>query len=161
LGHGFSPVDTHEQASYFLSVCLASIGPRIFTRGYLRMIAYCGTALLSLQLGHGFSPVDTSAALAASGTAVPVLQLGHGFSPVDTGFCWQGLPASGAASIGPRIFTRGYFICRLRTETTSSGFNWATDFHPWIPWYPISRCSSGTMLQLGHGFSPVDTAPFK
>ena len=112
LGHGFLPVDTWPGSGPGKVQMTASIGPRVFTRGYLTRRGTGTPAGHRLQLGHGFLPVDTSIDLILTDPPYGLLQLGHGFLPVDT--CNDSMRGGVMhyASIGPRVFTRGYLDIR-------------------------------------------------
>ena len=64
--------------SYF-----ASIGPWLFSHGYVDGDSGNGGKSFLLQLGHGFSAMDTQL-ITGKGNMLIALQLGHGFSAMDT-----------------------------------------------------------------------------
>jgi hypothetical protein len=112
---------------------IASIGPRAFTRGY-QFVGY-GEYLLRGRASIG-------PRIFTRGYECSTCRVGHGCP---------------GASIGPRIFTRGYRLLLAGPPGFWRGFNWATDFHPWILHLQTPNRDYIKWLQLGHGFSPVDT----
>ena len=141
--------------------CGASMGPRIFIRGYgSRLNANAGPPRF-----NGAADFHPRILLASGKTAVfDALQWGRGFSSADTGV-GPGALALRRASMGPRIFIRGYLEGRnalLRVGGLQWGrgfssadthapawqprdtrrFNGAADFHPRIrrvPRAPTTR----------------------
>ena len=154
----------------------ASMGPRIFIRGYpissmrlsksgrfngaadfhprIQKMRKKTTLLGQLQWGRGFSSADTGPGMGPganpqrfNGAADfhPRIRLGG-----STG------QARHYASMGPRIFIRGY-----TTAPTSTSWPWrfngAADFHPRIPRI-LSAIRPDERLQWGRGFSSADTS---
>ena len=111
----------------------ASIGPRVFTRGYIRS-ALDVEITGQLQLGHGFLPVDTTALRPL------IARDSHSFNWATGFYPW--IPC----------------MARSRSLIWSLSFNWATGFYPWIPGNSRPEPSARSPLQLGHGFLPVDTS---
>ena len=130
-GHGLSAVDTGKEPCKFNGANIASMGPRPFSRGYLRPASvgdlvlsasmgprpfsrgYTAAALAApawcseLQWGHGLSAVDTQRIRCRIRSLV-LLQWGHGLSAVDTRRHARQLHGERRASMGPRPFSRGY-----------------------------------------------------
>jgi hypothetical protein len=91
LGHDLSAVDTNTDEQHVAEKQHASIGPRPFSRGYVRSRTPCQSFGCMLQLGHDLSAVDTS-------------------DPARRGI------TPPRASIGPRPFSRGYVTTWFTTE---------------------------------------------
>ena len=108
---------------------LASIGPRVLTRGNIDAV-FIGGSTEWLQLGHAFSRVETGCS-DAHWVLSDVLQLGHAFSRVETGDALRGNTGIPYASIGPRVLTRGNVHPKGVWSSRSLGFNWATRSHAW------------------------------
>jgi len=177
------------------------MGPRIFIRGYLSTNTSPQISV-ALQWGRGFSSADTDGAARVQAVDPP-LQWGRGFSSADTFPGRRALPRwssfNGAAdfhprilvartpnavpspaSMGPRIFIRGYRV-RSAGRSAPPGFNGAADFHPRIRtrvviqvagrlasmgprifirgycWSPSIISRARQALQWGSGFSSADT----
>jgi len=80
-GHGFSAVEIPAKDLIPLGGFLASMGPRLLSRGD-RGCASPRTYRLALQWGHGFSAVEMIVSWNPGKISV-LLQWGHGFSAVE------------------------------------------------------------------------------
>ena len=81
-GHGFSAVESRLLIAFRACDELASMGPRLFSRGNTaaRIAGVCQATVL--QWGHGFSAVEIQS-LGPLLAVVSELQWGHGFSAVE------------------------------------------------------------------------------
>ena len=103
-GRGFSSADTNSR--YLVEAALrASMGPRIFIRGYVRSHAVIRRRWCRFNGAADFHPRIPESNVCQAGT--PKLQWGRGFSSADTRQRAKEI-ALMKASMGPRIFIRGY-----------------------------------------------------
>ena len=109
---------------------MASIGPRLFSRGKRRSRLLHKSHSGSLQLGRGFSAAE-SIDRNNMFTIQWKLQLGRGFSAAERPTCIVEVVVPGVASIGPRLFSRG-------------------------KWSMVPSWSGRSQLQLGRGFSAAE-----
>ncbi len=131
-----------------------------------------------LQWGHDFSVVD----ILDDPLSFPLeiqLQWGHDFSVVDILHPLPKFPEPADASMGPRLFSRGYparwlaemrwtnfngattfqswiSLIANRIRRSRSCFNGATTFQSWISAEPGQARNADVPLQWGHDFSVVD-----
>ena len=131
LGRGFSAAESTENFLHFLILSIASIGPRLFSRGKRTTSTPIGPRNTSLQLGRGFSAAESKKELRIA-QQTSQLQLGRGFSAAESGTGLLGRHGVRAASIGPRLFSRG-----------KPG--------------PVTTYSFAEALQLGRGFSAAES----
>ncbi len=130
-GHGFSAVEIEAEKPELIGENIASMGPRLFSRGN---VASCSPHTInwpSLQWGHGFSAVEIRAESPDRAGRAP---------------CFNGATAFQPWKCDGRQPDRG----------PGMGFNGATAFQPW-KWLAcrLTRTRAHT-LQWGHGFSAVE-----
>ena len=150
--------------------------PWIHVRGH-----YHCNGCLTLQLGHGFSAMDTPKTGGRAGfdysASIGPWLFSHGYL-----LEFRNRRHSIHASIGPWLFSHGYVLNDECAAHGQNSFNWAMAFQPWIPhscdevdpdevaasigpwlfshgYHHCKRtlCQSLLKLQLGHGFSAMDT----
>ena|ERR1700682_2723346 len=130
LGHAFSRVETPSPHACKLARSVASIGPRVLTRGNTCLSTYMRRELLA-SIGPRVLTRGNSADLIV-------------------------LRGELNASIGPRVLTRGNlvdFYDSYRVATASIGPRVLTRGNP----ASLTQVSLLGQLQLGHAFSRVET----
>jgi len=117
---------------YSALVCspVASMGPRLFSRGNdLKYqtddgLTRCFNGATTFQPWKFYSaPVCPM--------CQELLQWGHDFSAVEILFCPSLPDVPGAASMGPRLFSRGNVMNQKKHLRNEYSFNGATTFQPW------------------------------
>jgi hypothetical protein len=108
-GHGFSAVEMLHTDSPSRPAGVASMWPRLFSRGDTKLSVYGPTGSYALQCGHGFSAVEmltqaTSVSEAKIASMWPRL-----FSRGDAELERLDARAANIASMWPRLFSRGDF----------------------------------------------------
>ena len=174
-GRGFSSADT-VFGDHLYVVPLASMGPRIFIRGY-KNTRISRSSARALQWGRGFSSADTCGRRPQP-TVATRFNGAADFHPRIRRAA-IGAPRGYGASMGPRIFIRGYESGPFAAGSRAC-FNGAADFHPRIlrrsarsprmrhpsmgprifirGYLPAIGPPMGpTRLQWGRGFSSADT----
>jgi len=159
---------------------MASMGPRLFSRGNAAHCAKEARAIIWLQWGHDFSAVeimglDSPKAITDRASMGPrlfsrgnasrwpqgqmisrSLQWGHDFSAVEMARKRDGLTPSDSASMGPRLFSRGNSALSLLLRSQYPCFNGATTFQPWKCCLWDGQTLEKHQLQWGHDFSAVE-----
>ena len=85
---------------------LASMGPRLGSRGDGLPSTLLGYPVIVLQWGHGLGAVETSA-IQSTTCFTNLLQWGHGLGAVETHDMSDWTPSQAGASMGPRLGSRG------------------------------------------------------
>ncbi len=87
------------------------------------------------------------------------LQWGHDFSAVEMQEMWLKMAVNiDAASMGPRLFSRGNERVQCKNLVPENCFNGATTFQPWKSGRDVVEDLSLDLLQWGHDFSAVEIA---
>ena len=114
-------------AVYKTSEWLASMGPRLFSRGRRHAeTLYCGC--VELQWGRGSSAAEGTRTLTGC-SICRTLQWGRGSSAAE-GTYRVHLRVRSAASMGPRLFSRGRMVRRRTAVSSPSSFNGAAALQP-------------------------------
>ena len=160
-GHDSSAVDTCACDSASQRACLfngvSSMGPRLFSRGYIEDAHLCVSDPWTLQWGHDSSAVDTCAEV-ISCDACHILQWGHDSSAVDTGGSDLGAGRARGSSMGPRLFSRGYPHVWTSPEEIGASSMGPRLFSRGYFGIDGRLVSEKRILQWGHDSSAVDTS---
>ena len=133
-----------------------SMGPRLFSRGYARekeigrdgeegfngattfqpwipaLEGSCPNKNLGFNGATTFQPWIHEIYARKGSASKHLFQWGHDFSAVDTDADIAQTVLGSMVSMGPRLFSRGYFTGANLTDADLSSFNGATTFQPWI-----------------------------
>ena len=127
FSHGYA-----EEAAVIVGERVPSMEPWPFSHGYNRFVWQSHISLDYLQWSHGLSAMDTR----------------HSFAPRQT---------HRHPSMEPWPFSHGYMTAATSTATSTTPFNGATAFQPWIRCGGRLTPGHSNSLQWSHGFSAMDT----